>query len=125
MSNSLVNEHGGVCEKALQLIQSQPALVANAAIENGLRELVRSAKTADRQREIAKALLATRGRSSFSAGDVGERLDMAYFKAKSPADLQPRRRRRPELHGLPPLAHDLEDGPTQQGRRLDAGGRTR
>ena len=82
VSNSLVNKHAGVCEKALQLIQSQPALVANAAIENGLRELLRSAKTAERQREIAKALLATRGRSSFSAGDVGERLDMAYFRAK-------------------------------------------
>ena len=67
VSNSLVDEHGGVCEKALQLIQGQPALVANAAIENGLRELVQSTKTADRQREIAKALLATRGRSSSGA----------------------------------------------------------
>ena len=70
MSNSLVDEHGGVREKALQLIQSQPALVANAAIENGLRELVQSANTADRQREIARALLATRGRSSAGAGDA-------------------------------------------------------
>ena len=82
VSNSLVDEHGGVCEKALQLIQSQPALVANAAIENGLRELVQSAKTADRQREIARALLATRGRSSSGTGDAGERLDMAFFKAR-------------------------------------------
>ncbi len=82
VSNSLVDEHGGVCEKALQLIQSQPALVANAAIENGLRELVQSPKTADRQREIATALLATRSRSSSGAGDAGKRLDMAYFKAR-------------------------------------------
>ena len=82
VSSSLVDEHGGVCEKALQLIQSQPALVANAAIENGLRELVQSTKTADRQREIARALLATRGRSSSGAGDAGERLDLAYFQAK-------------------------------------------
>jgi HEAT repeat protein len=83
ISNSLVDDdHGGVCEKALQLIQSQPVLVANAAIENGLRELVQSAKTADRQREIARALLATRGRSSSGAGDAGERLDIAFFKAR-------------------------------------------
>ena len=82
VSSSLIDEHGGVCEKALQLIQSQPALVANAAIENGLRELVQSAKTADRQREIARALLATRGRSSSGTGDAAERLDLAYFKAK-------------------------------------------
>ena len=82
VSDSLDDEHGGVCEKALQLIQSQPALVANAAIEDGLRELVQSPKTADRQREIARALLATRGRSSSGAGDATERLDLAYFKAK-------------------------------------------
>ncbi len=106
VSNSLVDEHGGVCEKALQLIQSQPALVANAAIENGLRELVQSAKTADRQREIAKALLATRGRSSSSAGDVERAARPGLLQGQGPADLQPRRRRRPELHGLPPLAHD-------------------
>ena len=82
VSNSLVDEHGGVCEKALQFIQSEPALVSNGAIENGLRELVQSAKTADRQREIARALLATRGRSSSGAGDANERLDLAYFHAK-------------------------------------------
>ena len=42
VSNSLVDEHAGVCEKALQLIQGQPSLIANAAIEHGLRELVQS-----------------------------------------------------------------------------------
>ncbi|HEX3448671.1 MAG TPA: HEAT repeat domain-containing protein, partial [Isosphaeraceae bacterium] len=82
VSNSLVDENGGVCERALQLIQSKPALAANAAIENGLRELSQSPRTAERQREIAKALLATRGRSSSGAGDAGERLDLTYFKAK-------------------------------------------
>jgi HEAT repeat protein len=83
VSNSLVDEHGGVREKALQLIQSQPALVANAAVENGLVELTRSAATAERSREIAKALLASRGRSSSGAtGAGGERLDVAYFKAR-------------------------------------------
>ena len=56
--------------------------MANAAIENGLRELCSRPKTADRQREIARALLATRGRSSAGAGDASERLDLAYFKAK-------------------------------------------
>jgi HEAT repeat protein len=81
VSNSLVSEHAGVCEKALQLIQGQPALVANAAIENGLRELVQSPKTADRQRAIAEALLATRGRSSAGAGEPSERLDVGYFQA--------------------------------------------
>jgi hypothetical protein len=82
VSNSLIDEHGGVCEKALQLIQSQPALVANAAIENGLRELVQSTNAAKRQREIARALLATRGRFSSGAGGAGERLDLAYFSAR-------------------------------------------
>ena len=82
VSNALVDEHAGVCEKALQLIQGQPTLVSNAAIENGLRELVHSPKTADRQRAIARALLATRGRSSADAGDASERLDVDYFRAK-------------------------------------------
>src|SRR6202034_728049 len=82
VSTSLVDEHAGVCEKALELIQGQPTLVANGAIENGLRELVQSTKTADRQREIARTLLATRGRLSAAAGDVSERLDLAYFKAR-------------------------------------------
>ena len=82
MSNSLVDEHGGVREKALQLIQKHPALVANAAIEDGLRELARDRRRpADRQREIARALLATRGRSSAGAA-TADRLDLAYFKAK-------------------------------------------
>ena len=57
-------------------------MVANAAIENGLRELLHSPTASDRQREIAKALLATRGRSSAGGGDAAERLDLAYFKAK-------------------------------------------
>ena len=83
VSNSLVDLHAGVCEKALQLIQVQPSLMANAAIEHGLRELVQSPTCTARQREIAKTLLATRGRSSSAAkGAGGERLDLAYFKAR-------------------------------------------
>jgi HEAT repeat protein len=82
VSSSLVNEDAGVREKALQLIQGQPALLGNAAIENALREIVESTTAAERQRGIAKALLATRGRSSASAGDSSERLDLAYFQAK-------------------------------------------
>jgi hypothetical protein len=82
VSNSLVDEDKGICEKALQLIQSRPMLVANAAIENGLRELFQSATTSERHREVAKALIATRGRSSSGAGDAGERLDLDYFTTK-------------------------------------------
>jgi HEAT repeat protein len=82
MSNALVDEHSGVREKALQLIQSQPALLANASVENSLRELSQSQATRDRQREIAEALLATRGRSSAGAGNTVERLDLAFFTAK-------------------------------------------
>ena len=120
VSNSLVDVHtAAFCEKCFQLIQSQPALVANAAIENGLRELVVSAKTADRQREIAKALLATRGRSSSGAGDANEAARPGLFSGQRclpifnhvGEDGQ-------ELHGLPSLAHDLEDGRTGEGRRL-------
>jgi len=82
VSGALVDEHAGVREKALELIQNRSALVGNAAIENGLHELLLSATAGDRQREIAKALLATRGRSSARGGDSAERLDVAYFKAK-------------------------------------------
>ena len=82
VSNALVDEHAGVREKALQFIQSQPALLANAAVENSLRELLQSPATNDRQREIAKNLLATRGQSSAGGGNAAERLDLAYFKAK-------------------------------------------
>jgi len=81
VSNALVDKHGGVSEKALQLIQTHSSLVANAAVEESLRELMRSNATSDRQREIAKALLASRGHSS-AGGATGDRLDLAYFQAK-------------------------------------------
>jgi len=81
VSNALVDEHGGVREKALQLIQTRPSLVSNAAIEESLRELLRSNTTSDRQREIAKALLASRGKSS-AGGATSDRLDLAYFEAR-------------------------------------------
>ncbi len=53
VSNALVDANGGVREKALQLIQTNPSLVSNAAIEESLHELLRLKTTSDRQREIA------------------------------------------------------------------------
>jgi hypothetical protein len=81
VSSALVDEHGGVREKALQLIQTHTSLAANAAIEESLSELTRSKRTSDRQREIAKALLGSRGRSS-AGSDTRDRLDLGFFKAK-------------------------------------------
>jgi hypothetical protein len=81
VSNALVDVNGGVREKALQLIQTNPSLVSNAAIEESLRELLRLKTTSDRQREIANALVASRGKSS-AGGATGDRLDLAYFEAK-------------------------------------------
>ncbi len=87
---ALGDENGGVREKALAVIQASPSLVGNAAIEDGLREIAEKPapgareeknKDNDRQRGIATALLASRGRSS--AGDSAEhRLDLPYFEAK-------------------------------------------
>jgi hypothetical protein len=83
VSDSLVDDHSGVRERALQLIQNQPSLVATAAIENSLRELAQSDAAAERQREIAKTLLASRGRSSADAAAArSQRLDRAYFQAR-------------------------------------------
>ncbi|MGP0068442.1 MAG: HEAT repeat domain-containing protein, partial [Isosphaeraceae bacterium] len=67
MSGGLMAENGGVREKALQLIQKTPALLANGEIENALREIARNETSGQRHREIARSLLASRGRSS--AGD--------------------------------------------------------
>lgn len=75
------DSQGGVREKALQLIQNQPGLLANAAVENSLRELLRTETASERQREIARSLLATQGRASASAAST-ERLDLAYFQSK-------------------------------------------
>jgi hypothetical protein len=83
VSDSLVDDHGGVREKALQLIQNQPSLVATASIENSLRELAQRPSATERQREIAKTLLASRGRSSAGAAATeAHTLDLAYFEAK-------------------------------------------
>ncbi len=81
VSNALVAENDGVREKALQLIQKNPALMANGAIENMLRELARSETASPRHREIARALLGSRGRSSVG-DDTADRLDLAFFQAK-------------------------------------------
>jgi HEAT repeat protein len=81
MSGGLMAENGGVREKALQLIQKNPALLANGEIENALREIARTETAGQRHREIARSLLASRGRSS--AGDgTADRLDVAFFKAR-------------------------------------------
>jgi HEAT repeat protein len=79
VSNALVDGNSGVREKALQVIQTRPELVSNPAIEESLRELTRSDN--DRHKEIAAALLKSRGRSSGSGLDA-ELLDIAYFEAK-------------------------------------------
>jgi hypothetical protein len=85
VANALADANGGVREKALAVIQASPSLVGNAAIENGLREIAENSATEtnhnDRQRGIAAALLASRGRSS-AGGSAKHRLDLAYFKAK-------------------------------------------
>jgi len=79
ISNGVVDDNSGVREKALQVIQSHPTLVANPAIEESLRELTGSDN--QRQKEIATALLKSGGRSS-GAGASAELLDLAYFEAK-------------------------------------------
>ncbi|MDX2036983.1 MAG: HEAT repeat domain-containing protein [Isosphaeraceae bacterium] len=79
ISASLTAENGGVREKALQLIQTAPRLLDNPAVEQGLRDVARSDNA--RQKEIARALLASRGRSSGLDADA-ELLDLAYFEAK-------------------------------------------
>ncbi|HEV3122538.1 MAG TPA: HEAT repeat domain-containing protein, partial [Isosphaeraceae bacterium] len=79
VSNALVDDNTGVREKALQVIQSRPELVANPAVDESLRELARSSN--DRQKDIAATLLKTRGRSS-AAGAALDTLDIAYFEAK-------------------------------------------
>src|SRR5262249_55701552 len=62
-------------------IQKHPVLVANPAIDDTLRELARAESTGQRNREIARALLASRGRSS--AGDpTADRLDLAFFRER-------------------------------------------
>ncbi len=81
ISSSLGDARGGVREKALQLIQNQPGVLANAAVENSLRELIRSAATSDRHREIARALLATQGRAS-AGQTTADRLDLGFFQAQ-------------------------------------------
>ena len=79
MSNALNDENGGVREKALAAIQAAPAMVGNPAVEDGLRAVVRSENP--RQKEIARSLLASRGRSS--GVDAGkDLLDLAFFEAK-------------------------------------------
>jgi hypothetical protein len=81
VSAALLVDDGGVREKALQLIQKHPDLLADAAIEGALRELARDESAGQRNREVARSLLASRGRSSGGEG-TADRLDLAYFRAR-------------------------------------------
>jgi HEAT repeat protein len=81
VSTGLLSADGGVREKALQLIQKRGELIADAAIEGALRELARDGAAGQRHREVARSLLASRGRSSGGDG-TGDRLDLAYFRAR-------------------------------------------
>ncbi len=79
VSDALDEDDRGVREKALQVIQSNPSLVANPAVAEGLSDLSKSDNP--RQKEMATALLKSRGRSS-AAGAGAERLDLSFFAAK-------------------------------------------
>jgi hypothetical protein len=81
VSGAMLVPDGGVREKALQLIQKRGELIANAAVEGALRELARDDSAGQRNREVARSLLASRGRSSGGAG-TEDRLDLAYFQAR-------------------------------------------
>jgi hypothetical protein len=79
VADALVEADTGVREKALQAIQNRPALVNNPAVEEGLRELAEGDNP--RQKEMAAALLRSRGRSSGS-GASASHLDLAFYEAK-------------------------------------------
>ncbi len=69
---------------------------------------------ASRDRPIAAGVARPIERRRRDRRPAGRRL----LQGQSPADLQPDGRGRPELHGMPPLAHDLADDPSRQGGRL-------
>ncbi|MDR3637657.1 MAG: HEAT repeat domain-containing protein, partial [Isosphaeraceae bacterium] len=79
IAGALDDDNSGVREKTLQVIQAHPVLVGNPAVEEGLRSLARSSNR--RQKEIATALLKSRGRSSGGA-NAADGLDIAYFEKK-------------------------------------------
>src|SRR5262249_35912818 len=81
VSGGLHSSDSGVREKALQLIQKHGDLIADAAIEGALRELARDDSAGQRHRDVARSLLASRGRSSGGDG-TNDRLDLAYFQAR-------------------------------------------
>lgn len=80
VSGGLLAADGGVREKALQLIQKHADLINEAAVEGALRELARDESAGQRHREVARSLLASHGRSS--GGGTGDRLDLAFFRAR-------------------------------------------
>jgi HEAT repeat protein len=81
VSAGLLAPESGLREKALQLIQKHGELIADAAIEGALRELARDDSAGQRHREVARSLLASRGRSS-GGNATADRLDIAYFQAR-------------------------------------------
>ncbi len=81
VTGALLSPDGGVREKALQLIQKHGELIADAAVEGALRELARDDSAGNRHREVARSLLATRGRSSGGEG-TADRLDLAFFQSR-------------------------------------------
>ena len=80
VSGALLTTDGGVREKAIQLIQKHNELLGDAAIEGALRELARDDSAGQRNREVARSLLASRGRSS--GGGTDDRLDLGYFRSR-------------------------------------------
>jgi HEAT repeat protein len=78
VAGAIESSDGGVREKALQVLQAHPALVVSAAVEEALRSLARLGNA--RHGEIARSLLATRGRSSSSEPDATV-LDLSFFRA--------------------------------------------
>ncbi len=79
VADSLADADRGVRERALQAIQAHPTLVQNPAVAEALTTLAASDNA--RQRDIATALLKTRGQSS-GADASAEGLDLAFFRAR-------------------------------------------
>lgn len=79
VSSALLEEDAGVSERALRAVQSSPGLTENPAVAASLREITESENA--RRKELAKSLLASRGRKSSSAAKV-DALDLVYFERK-------------------------------------------
>ena len=80
VSDALVDDNGGVREKALQVIQAHPALVANPAVAEGLRELSAVGQPAAEGDRHGPAEDSAAARAA--PGPAADRLDLAFFEAK-------------------------------------------